>query len=164
MRKNTGILYNYMQCAGAEAFVGADAYIGPAERTVFAVIFGAFVIFFGPTESPAPTEWFRYPRCCRGGHRPLQTSGKMQYGFALDFRFSLLPAARPLRRFAPAPLRKGSRCGRSDEDFYNSAKPAPLRHVGETGRVRYFFGSSGGICASMASLIKRFMLFPCEAA
>ena len=30
------------------------------------------------------------------------------YGFAWGFRYSLLPAARPLRRFAPAPLHKGS--------------------------------------------------------
>ena len=48
-------------------FVGADAHIGPAERTVFTVIPGEFATFFGPTESSAPTSRFRPPARCRGG-------------------------------------------------------------------------------------------------
>ena len=48
-------------------FVGADAHIGPAERTVFTVIPGEFATFFGPTESSAPTSRFHPPARCRGG-------------------------------------------------------------------------------------------------
>ena len=44
----------------------------------------------------------------RCGHRPLQSNRKMPTNSPKDFRFSPLPAARPLRRSAPAPLRKGS--------------------------------------------------------
>ena len=72
--------------------VGVDAYIDPAECTVF----------YG---NPRRIRDCQTGRC---GHRPLQTSGKMRYGFALDFRFSQLPAARPLRRCAPAPLERGA--------------------------------------------------------
>ena len=48
---------------------------------------------------------------CR--HRPLQSNRKMPTNSPKDFRFSPLPAARPLRRSAPAPLRKGSLGARS---------------------------------------------------
>ena len=36
--------------------------IGPAEQAVFTVILGEFVIFFGPTESSAPTAGFSIHR------------------------------------------------------------------------------------------------------
>ena len=55
---------------------------------------------------------------CR--HRPLQSNRKMPTNSPKDFLFSPLPAARPLRRSAPAPLRKGRWLGATETERSSS--------------------------------------------
>ena len=48
--------------SGAHGPAFVRRVFGPAEQAVFTVILGEFVIFFGPTESSAPTAGFSIHR------------------------------------------------------------------------------------------------------
>ena len=107
MRKNTGILYNYMQCTGAEAFVGADAYIGPAEQTVFTEIYGEFATSQRADVGIGPYK--RAERCNTGSH------------WTFAFRCCLLPDLSGASR--QLPFARGTGAGDPMKIFITAQNP-----------------------------------------